>query len=114
MRRPLTDNLRFALGLSGVAVGAALFAIAFRLSLAWLYRSAYHADNVVDGITNLPRWLRLLVPVAGPTVAGLIARFRNAPSQNVSNVMEARSARCGSARESGHGSSGPVAVPRRR
>ena len=46
VRRPLTDNLRFALGLSGVAVGAALFAIAFRLSLAWLYRSAYHADNV--------------------------------------------------------------------
>ena len=72
-----------------MAVGAALFAIAFRLSLAWLYRSAYHADNVVDGITNLPRWLRLLVPVAGAAVAGLIARLRNAPSQNVSNVMEA-------------------------
>jgi uncharacterized membrane protein YhdT len=44
------------LALGGVAVGAALFAIAFRLSLGWLYRSVYHADNVVDGITNLPRW----------------------------------------------------------
>jgi CIC family chloride channel protein len=72
-----------------VAVGAALFAIAFRLSLGWLYRAAYHADNVVDGIANLPRWLRLLAPVAGATVSGLIARLRNAPGQNVSNVMEA-------------------------
>ena len=57
--------------------------------ITWLDRSVYHADNVADGITNLPRWLRLLVPVAGAAVAGLIARFRNAPSQNVSNVMEA-------------------------
>ena len=89
MRQDLNDNLRFLLGLGAVAVGAALFAIAFRLSLGWLYRSAYHADNVVDGITKLPRWLRLLVPVAGAAVAGLIARLRNAPSQNVSNVMEA-------------------------
>jgi chloride channel protein, CIC family len=89
VRRGLTDNLRYLLALGGVAVGAALFAIAFRSSLGWLYRSVYHADNVVDGITNLPRWLRLLVPVAGAALAGLIARLRNAPSQNVSNVMEA-------------------------
>ena len=91
MRRGLTDNLRFLLALGGVAVGAALFAIAFRSSLGWFYRSVYHTDNVVDGITNLPRWLRLLVPVAGAALAGLIARLRNAPSQNVSNVMEAGS-----------------------
>ena len=77
------------LALAGVAVGAALFAIAFRLSLGWLYRFVYHADNVVDGITSLPRWLRFVVPVAGAALAGLIARLRNAPSQNVSNVMEA-------------------------
>lgn len=88
-RRALTDNLRFLLGLSGVAVGAALFAIAFRWSLAWLYQLLYHSGNVVDGITNLPRWLRLLVPVVGAAVAGVIARLRGTPSQNVSNVMEA-------------------------
>lgn len=89
MRRTLTDSLRFLLALGGVAVGAALFAIVFRLSLAWLYRSLYQADNVVDGVINLPPWLRLMVPVVGGAVAGVIARWRNAPSQNVSNVMEA-------------------------
>jgi CIC family chloride channel protein len=88
-RRTLTDNLRFSFALGGVAIGAALFAIVFRMSLASLYRSLYQADNVVDGITNLPRWLRLTVPVIGGTVAGVIARWRKAPSQNVSNVMEA-------------------------
>jgi len=89
MRRDLTDNVRFVLALGWVAVGAALFAITFRLSLTSLYRWLYHADNVVDGITNLPRWWRLLVPAAGAAAAGLIACFRHAPSQNVSNVMEA-------------------------
>ena len=89
MQREFKDDLRFLIGLGGVAVGAALFAIAFRSALAWLYRSLYHGDNVVDGITNLPLWWRLLVPVAGATVAGAIARFRTVPAQNVSNVMEA-------------------------
>ena len=88
-RRALSDNPRFLLGLAGVAIGAALFAIAFRLSLTWVYQSLYRAENVVDGITNLPPWLRLVVPVAGAAIAGAIARLRNTPSQNVSNVMEA-------------------------
>jgi hypothetical protein len=50
----MKENVRFLVGLGGVAVGAALFAIAFRLSLAWLYRALYDGDNVVEGITNLP------------------------------------------------------------
>lgn len=76
MRRALTENLRFLLGLGGVAVGAALFAIAFRLSLAWLYRSLYQADNVVDAsricragcdysFPFLPRLLRASSHVCG-------------------------------------------------
>ena len=89
MQREFKDDFRFLIGLGGVAVGAALFAIAFRLSLGWLYRSLYHGDNVVDGITNLPLLWRFLVPVAGATAAGVIARFRTVSSQNVSNVMEA-------------------------
>ena len=89
MGRELKDNVRFLIGLGSVAAGAAAFAIVFRLSLAWLYRAFYHGDNVVDGITNLPLLWRLLVPVAGATAAGVIARFRTVPSQNVSNVMEA-------------------------
>jgi hypothetical protein len=75
MRRELKDHLRFLIGLGGVAVGAALFAIAFRISLAWLYRAFYNGDNVVDGITNLPLLWRLLVPVAGATAAGVSHAF---------------------------------------
>ena len=89
MQREFKDNFRFLIGLGGVAVGAAVFAIGFRLSLAWLYRALYAGDNVVDGITNLPLVWRFLVPVAGATAAGIIARFRTVSSQNVSNVMEA-------------------------
>ena len=89
MKPGFKDNFRFLIGLGGVAVGAALFAIGFRLSLAWLYRAFYNGDNVVDGITNLPVIWRLLAPVAGATAAGVIARFRAGLSQNVSNVMEA-------------------------
>jgi CIC family chloride channel protein len=89
MRGEFKDNVRQLSGLGGVAVGAALFAIGFRSSLAWLYRALYDGDDVVDGITNLPPLWRLLVPIAGATVAGVIARSRTAPKQNVSNVMEA-------------------------
>ena len=89
MPREFRNHVRFLIGLGGVAVGAALFAIAFRSSLTWLYRALYDGDNVVDGIANLSLPWRLLVPIAGATVAGIIARFRTVRSQNVSNVMEA-------------------------
>ena len=54
-----------------------------------LYRTLYHADNVVDSIAGLPPWLRLVVPLAGAGIAGTIARLRATPAQGVSNVMEA-------------------------
>lgn len=85
----MTARLRFLLALALVAVGAAVFAIAFRLSLSWVYRAVYHAGNVVEAIAALPAWLRLVAPVVGGGVAGLIACWRSAPSQGVSNVMEA-------------------------
>jgi CIC family chloride channel protein len=80
---------RFTIGLGLVALGAATFAVAFRTSLSVLYRTVYHAENVVDAIAGLPPWLRLLVPITGAAVAGMVARVRAAPSQGVSNVMEA-------------------------
>ncbi|MGE0363323.1 MAG: chloride channel protein [Vicinamibacterales bacterium] len=83
------DRLRFVLGVGLVAVGAAAFAVAFRESLAWLYRAVYQASDVVDAVAGLPRWLRFAVPVAAAGIAGLIARTRTGPSQGVSNVMEA-------------------------
>jgi len=91
---PATDDasmsrLRFLLALGLVAAGAAGFAIAFRASLALLYRSLYGQGNVVDSIAGLPRWLRLVVPVAGAAVAGTIARLRAGGAHGVSNVMEA-------------------------
>jgi CIC family chloride channel protein len=80
---------RFVLGLGLVASGAALFAIAFRASLSLIYRTVYQADNVVDAIAGLPAWLRFAVPLTGAAVAGLVTLVRKAPSQGVSNVMEA-------------------------
>jgi CIC family chloride channel protein len=87
--RALADRLRFFAALVVVAVGAAMFAVGFRLSLSWLYRTVYGAGNVVEAIAALPRWLRLIVPVAGAGAAGVIAMWRTAPGQGVSNVMEA-------------------------
>ena len=84
-----SDRVRFLVGLCVVSLGAALFAVAFRSSLAWLYRSAYRAENVVDSIRGLPAWLRLVVPACGGAIAGLISRLRASPAQGVSNVMEA-------------------------
>jgi CIC family chloride channel protein len=85
----LPRRLPFAAALALVAVGAATFAIAFRLSLTWLYATLYQSDSVVDGFARLPPVSRLLAPVAGAAVAGWIIRLSGAPSQGVSNVMEA-------------------------
>jgi len=72
-----------------VAVGASLFAVAFRAGLAWWYRAVFIEDNVVAAIVGLPWWLRVAVPTAGGFAAGLVARWRRATAQGVSNVMEA-------------------------
>jgi CIC family chloride channel protein len=84
----MTARLRFLAALCLVAVGASLFAVTFRSLLALLYTSAYHARNVVDAITRLPWWTRLLVPTVAGFLAGVVSCLRPA-SQGVSNVMEA-------------------------
>jgi len=81
--------MRFLGALIGVSFGAALFAVAFRAGLAWWYRAAFSGDNVVSVMASLPWWLRLLLPTAGGFAAGVIARWRKAARQGVSNVMEA-------------------------
>ena len=83
----MTERARSLIGLFLVAIGAALFAVAFRSSLALVYRAAYGAQDVVGAMTGLPAWMRVIVPVGGGLVAGLIASLR--PTQGVSNVMEA-------------------------
>lgn len=89
MESATRSRIRFVLALGGAAAGAAVFAVAFRASLSWLYGAIYGHDNVVDSIAALPWWLRFLAPVAGAALAGTIARFRTVRSQGVSNVMEA-------------------------
>ena len=72
-----------------VALGAAAFAVTFRLSLNAAYRVLYGASSVVEAISGLPFWLRLAIPTAGALVAGLLSRWRLSRAQGVSNVMEA-------------------------
>lgn len=72
-----------------VAIGAALFAVSFRTLLTWWYSVAFGEPNVVAAFGRAPWGLRLLVPTAGGFASGLVARWRRAPAQGVSNVMEA-------------------------
>jgi CIC family chloride channel protein len=85
----VASRVRFVLGLVVVTIGAGAFAVVFRASLTAVYQTFYGADNIVDSIARLPRWLRLTVPVAAAAVAGTIARLRSSRTQGVSNVMEA-------------------------
>jgi CIC family chloride channel protein len=82
-------NVRFLVGTMMVAAGAGLFAVAFRASLSWLYQGLYGHNNVVDSISSLPPWLRVVAPVCGALLAGVVARLRSGQGQGVSNVMEA-------------------------
>jgi CIC family chloride channel protein len=81
------EGIRYLIALCLGALGTALFAVAFRSSLALFYTGAYGASNVVQAVAGLPWWMRLLVPTCAAAVAGTISRLR--PSQGVSNVMEA-------------------------
>ena len=85
----MLTRARFLVGLLLVTAGAGAFAVAFRASLAAVYRGVYGADNVVTSFVNLPVTLRLFVPIAAAGLAGTIACLRHAPRQGVSNVMEA-------------------------
>jgi CIC family chloride channel protein len=83
------NRVRFVFGLVLVTIGAGAFAVACRSSLTAVYQTFYGADDIVDSIARLPRWLRLIVPVAAAAIAGSIARLRSSRTQGVSNVMEA-------------------------
>jgi len=82
---------RFALGVVGVALLAAAFAVAFRAALSFAMRELAGASDVVSAMSAAPLWARLLVPAAGALLAGVIGRaVARAPSgQGVGDVMEA-------------------------
>jgi CIC family chloride channel protein len=80
---------RYAAALAAVAIGSAAFSVAFRALLAATYHGLFQAPDVVDAITNLPLWLRVVVPLSGGLLAGLVSLIREKARQDVSNVMEA-------------------------
>lgn len=84
-----TTTARAAAALCVVAIGAALFAIAFRASLGWFYRTAFSTTDIVRAVRGFPWWMRVLIPAVGGLLAGLASTSTRARQQSVSNVMEA-------------------------
>lgn len=80
----------FLIALVLVAVAAAGFAIAFRASLTFALKTVVGIANVVDAMTAIDWWWRLVVPMVGALAAGalslLVARRGGG---GVSDVMEA-------------------------
>ncbi|MEZ4229699.1 MAG: chloride channel protein [Polyangiaceae bacterium] len=82
------SRFRYGLGLIGVAVAAAGFAIVFRASLAWLNRALFGASDVVAAISSLKPWQRALMPAVGAFLGGFLSRLVTS-SGGVGDVMEA-------------------------
>lgn len=90
-RPPPTVTARFAAGLLVTALGASVFAVAFRGALGWLYRAATSAPDAVGAAASLPPAARLLVPALGGLLAGVVgvAAAKLPSSHGVGDVMEA-------------------------
>ena len=73
-------------GLLGVAFREALY------FLHWLFTA--HSGDIVETARDLPLWQRVLVPVAGAILAGLVAHYgmrltQRAKNERASDFMEA-------------------------
>jgi len=89
-KRPAATRLRFVVALVLVALAAGGFAIAFRQTLEWTLRGVTGVANVVDAMSAADWWWRLVVPMAGAFVAGLLAlAVAKRGGGGVSDVMEA-------------------------
>jgi chloride channel protein, CIC family len=84
-------TIRYAAALLVVALGAALFAIAFRSLLTFAFASSFGATDVVSMFQALPSWLRFVLPAVGGLLAGSVALIaaRVSKDQGVGDVMEA-------------------------
>lgn len=76
---------RFLAALVLVAAGAAAFAIGFRSALGLVYRHVLGGRDVLEAFTHAAWYVRLLLPVLGGLLAGLVAR----KGQGFGDVMEA-------------------------
>jgi CIC family chloride channel protein len=74
-----------------VALGATLFAIAFRAAFAFVVHHLGNGADVVAAARQAPIWLRVLAPAAGGLLAGLLGLLvaRAPAGQGVADVMEA-------------------------
>lgn len=76
---------RFLAALFLVAAGAAAFAIGFRGALGLVYSRVLGGRDVLEAFTHAAWYVRLLLPVLGGLLAGLVARH----GQGFGDVMEA-------------------------
>ncbi|HEX2873410.1 MAG TPA: chloride channel protein [Polyangiaceae bacterium] len=88
---PQRPSARFGVGLLAVALGAAVFAIAFRAALGFVVHRFGNGPDVVSAARQAPVWLRLLAPGVGGLLAGLLGLMvaRAPAGQGVADVMEA-------------------------
>lgn len=84
-------SIRFGVALIVVAGASAGFAIAFRSALTLAMRQFGGAHDVVSAIQSLPISFRVVLPVGGGLLAGLLslAARRYGKSHGVGDVMEA-------------------------
>jgi chloride channel protein, CIC family len=89
-RAPWRELARVMLALVIVSIGAALFAMAFRVATQAVYGALYGAHDVLEVFTRLPLPARVVLPAFGGLLAGLVARAAaRSPGQGVGDVMEA-------------------------
>jgi CIC family chloride channel protein len=73
-----------------VSVGAAAFAMSFRMSLQFVYATVFGDHDVLEAFVHLPVRLRALLPAVGGLLAGTVARLTaRTAAQGVGDVMEA-------------------------
>jgi CIC family chloride channel protein len=87
-----TVRARFALALVVTSLGAALFAVVFRIALGKAMEGLAGEKDVVSAMRAFPVWARLLLPAAGGLAAGLlsaVAVWRDPQAKGVGDVMEA-------------------------
>jgi chloride channel protein, CIC family len=83
--------LRYATALLGVAVGAAGFAVLFRRAIALAFAYGYGAADVLTAFRALPWYARIIVPMIGGGLAGLLGAIaaKLHGGAGVGEVMEA-------------------------
>jgi CIC family chloride channel protein len=87
----LRRTARYLGGIFVVAVGAAGFAVVFRLCLREIFRRSLGVEDVVSAFAQLPPWARFALPPAGALAVGLIAAAatRRASAARATDVMDA-------------------------